>query len=249
MGRRILHWLVGAGALLPAGCETFDGAIFDERLRRATFDAYVDTIEAQFGGLGAAGVSGDDLRARYRAAAVDADTPAAFYGILRALLSDLDDPHAGLTVSPRFWVGPVAEPEWIQFVEHEGAVHAGLPRRNVRGAKEALAARAEWLEGCGAPHVSALTQTSAAAFLRASAAFGPSHPDGEQARLRALTEPLAWFPLLAVDGVPVESAHDAELLVRGSLGSIVRLEVRSGAGGSRELGALRNAGVFEGLEP
>ena len=184
MGRRILHWLVGAGALLPAGCETFDGAIFDERLRRATFDAYVDTIEAQFGGLGAAGVSGDDLRARYRAAAVDADTPAAFYGILRALLSDLDDPHAGLTVSPRFWVGPVAEPEWIQFVEYEGLVHAGLPRPSVRGFEEAVAARAGWLKDCGASDVSDLSQATAAAFLRASAAFGPGHPGGERARLR-----------------------------------------------------------------
>ena len=153
--RRLLR-LAAACSLCAAGCKSFDGAVFDERLRGATFDAYVETIETQFEGLEPAGISVDELRARYRSAAVGSATPAAFYAVLRALLADLDDPHAGLTVSPRFWNGPVAEPEWIQFVELEGVVHAGLPRRNVRGFEEAVVARAGWLargfanEGIGA---------------------------------------------------------------------------------------------------
>ena len=55
-------------------------------------------------GTGPAGISVEELRSRYRSA-VGSATPAAFYGVLRALLADLDDPHAGLTVSPRFWTG------------------------------------------------------------------------------------------------------------------------------------------------
>ena len=246
--RRLLR-LAAACSLCAAGCKSFDGAVFDERLRGATFDAYVETIETQFGGLEPAGISVDELRARYRSAAVGSATPAAFYAVLRALLADLDDPHAGLTVSPRFWNGPVAEPEWIQFVELEGVVHAGLPRRNVRGFEEAVVARAGWLADCGVLDISELSQEGAAVFLRSSAAFGARHPGGEDARLDALAEPLSWLPLIAVDGVRVESAHDAELLVRGALGSIARLEVPTASGGSRPFGAVRNAGVFEGLEP
>lgn len=248
MGRQFLFQAGAAIVFCAAGCKSFDGTVFDERLRGATFDAYVETIETQFEGLGPAGVRVDELRARYRAAAVDASTPAAFYGVLRALLSDLDDPHAGLTVSPRFWTGPVAEPEWLRFVELDGVVHAGLPGRNAREFDEALRARARWLESCNASEVSDLAPRSAAAFLRASAAFGPSFPGSERARLQALTEPLTWWPLLSVDGVRVETAHDAELLVRGSLGSIARLEVKSASGNSRHLGLLRNAGVLEGHE-
>lgn len=246
MSGRVLLWLAVTSALSTAGCKSVDGTVFDERLRQATFDAYVDTIETQFEGLDPAGVSAEDLRSRYRVAAVEASSPAAFYGVMRALLSDLDDPHAGLTVSPRFWSGPVAEPEWVQFVELDGRVHAGLPSPNVRSIEEALAARAGWLESCGATDVSDLSPARAAAFLRASAAFGPNHPGSEGERLRALAEPLEWWPLASVDGVSVETAHDAELLIRGALGSVARLEVTSAAGGRMHLGLLRNAGVFEG---
>ena len=172
MARRVFLGFAAASALWIASCKSYDSGVFDERLRGATFDAYVNTIDDQFGGLGPAGVSVEQLRDRYRAAAVGSATPAAFYGVLRALLADLDDPHAGLTVSPRFWSGPVAEPEWIQFVELDGSVHVGLPGRNVRGLDEALSARAEWLLSCGATDASTLSTTEAANFLRASAAFG-----------------------------------------------------------------------------
>ena len=80
------------GPLLHHGLQGFDAAVFDQQLRVATFDAYVDTIETQFEGRESAGVSAALLRSRYRDAAVEASTPAAFYGVLRALLSDLDDP-------------------------------------------------------------------------------------------------------------------------------------------------------------
>lgn len=246
MAPRALLWLAAACLGCITGCRGFDAAVFDQQLRVATFDAYVDTIEAQFEGLESAGVSAALLRSRYRDAAVEAPSPAAFYGVLRALLSDLDDPHAGLRVSPRFWAGPVAEPEWVQFVEYDGQVHIGLPHRNTREFEAAVAEREAWLEAAGASDVSELTPVKAANLLRSSAAFGPEHPGTERARLRALTEPLAWMPLLSVDGVTVETAHDAELLIRGSLGSLARLTVITPDGWIARLGALRNAGVFEG---
>ena len=245
MAPRVLLWLAAAGLCCITGCRGFDSAVFDQQLRVATFDAYVDTIETQFEGLGPAGVSAAVLRSRYRDAAVEASTPAAFYGVLRALLSELDDPHAGLTVSPRFWAGPVAEPEWVQFVELDGTVHLGLPRRNVREFEAAVSHREACLEGAGGRDASGLAPVRAAKLLRASAAFGPTHPGGERARLRALTEPLVWMRLLAVDGVAVETTHDAELLIRGALGSLARLVVIAPGGGITQLGALRNAGVFE----
>lgn len=249
MAPQVLRWLAAASLGCIAGCKAFDAAVFDQQLRVATFDAYVDTIETQFEGLGPAGVSADELRSRYRVAATEAATPAAFYGVLRALLSELDDPHAGLMVSPRFWTGPVAEPEWVQFVEVEGRVHIGLPRRSVREFEEAAAERARLFDAAGARDASQLTPITAAMFLRRSAAFGFTHPGGERARLRALAEPLQWMPLCEVDGVAVETTHDAELLIRGALGSLARLTVSSPAGTRACLGVLRNAGVFESDRP
>lgn len=219
--------------------------MFDERLRRATFDAYVATIGTQFEGLAPAGVTVEDLRVRYAEDAVRSATPAAFYGVLRALLADLDDPHAALRVSPRFWSGPVAEPEWIQFVEVEGRVHAGLPEPSIRTMDEAERARSRWLVEIGAPSLADLDARGIAAFLRASAAFGPRFAGRERARVRALTRPLRWLPLVAIDGREVETPHDAELLVRGALGSIARLRVEDPGGSTAVLGAVRNAGVFE----
>lgn len=240
---------LGAAALGSVSCRSYDAQVFDARLRQATFDAYVETIETQFEGLGPAQVTIAELRARYEELARRSATPAAFYGVLRALLADLDDPHAALTVSPRFWSGPVAEPEWIQFVEAEGRVHAGLPAQSIRSIDAAERALSSWLVELGVRSLADLDPAGAASFLRTSAAFGPRFPGTESERIRALTEPLTWWPLESIDGHPVESPHDAELLIRGALGSIARLQVLDDRGAPLELGAVRNAGVFEDEEP
>ncbi len=96
------RWAVLLTAAVAA-CASYDPEVLDERLRGATFEAYVETIEAQFGGLGAAGVTGSELRERFAQPARGAETPAEFYGVLRQLLCSLRDPHATLSVSPRFW--------------------------------------------------------------------------------------------------------------------------------------------------
>lgn len=248
MGGEARRTVALAAMALLGACRTFDDGVFDERLRRATFDAYVETIETQFGGLDAAAVSAAELRDRYRSAALEAPTPAAFYGVLRALLADLDDPHAVLQVSPRFWVGPVAEPEWIQFARDLGGVAVGVPAPSLRTLTEALRARDRWLAELDATELHELDTLGIARLLRRSAAFGPRFAGDEFDRTAALSEPLVWMRLVAVDGRPVETPHDAELLVRGALGSIARLDVELEGGEGAVLGLLRNAGVFENDE-
>ncbi len=241
-----------------SACQSFDPARFDSRLRAATVDAYVDAIRTQFGGLEAAGVSADELAARYRRAAIDAETPSRFYGVLRALLADLDDPHASLRVSPRFWNGPVAEPEWIQFARSRGSVWVGVPAGVLRTEAEMAIAQAEWLEASlggalqGARDASQLDPIQLAYFLRRSAVFADSmrsdrhvdrriDPWESAADLRA---PLRWFQLHSIDGQVVESPHDAELFARGGLATVATLGVTI-EGRPQTLALLRNAGVFE----
>lgn len=225
-----------------AACRTFDPDVFDERLRRATVDAYVDAIATQFGGLAAAEVTVDDLARRYRDQAIGAATPAAFYSVLRRMLADLDDPHATLTVSPQFWSGPVAEPEWIQFAASRGRVWVGIPAGSLRSPAQLEIAIEEWLAAEGATQLSDLDAAGIAGFLRRSTAFG-----GQGSSPRAFSAPLEWLPVVSIDGAFVESPHDGELLVRGALGSTVRVEVHDGEG-VLEISLVRNAGVFEEAE-
>ena len=220
-------------------CRSFDPNVFDARLRRATVDAYVDAIETQFGGLAAAEVTVDDLARRYRDQAIGAATPAAFYSVLRRMLADLDDPHATLKVSPQFWNGPVAEPEWVQFAASRGRVWVGIPAGSLRSPRQLESAIEGWLAAEGAEQLSDLDATGIAGFLRRSTAFGE---DGVSPR--AFTAPLEWLPVDSVDGAPVESPHDGELLVRGALGSTVRIDVRDGEE-VFTIALVRNAGVFE----
>ncbi len=235
MGSRC--WLMGL-VLWAASCASIDPNVFDERLRSATFRAYVGAIEAQFGGLQAAGVTADQLRSRYAERAAEAESPAAFYRVLSEMLADLDDPHAVLRVSPRFWHAPVAEPEWSQFVMSRGSVWVGLPRRSVRRPAELAAAMEEWQRPFGGKTLSELEPLEISALLRSSAAFGGR---GGMAEAR---EPLEWLRLRTIDGVEVETPHDAELIVRGALCSTVTFGVDVG-GVPATIALIRNAGVFE----
>ncbi|QDV07393.1 Peptidase family S41 [Planctomycetes bacterium Poly30] len=221
-----------------ASCATVDPSVFDERLRTATFRAYVGAIETQFGGLEAAGVSADDLRERYGSRAASAESPAEFYRVLSEMLADLDDPHAVLRVSPRFWQAPVAEPEWTQFVLSRGSVWVGLPALSIRSREELALAVADWTRSFGPRALGDLEPDEVALFLRRSAAFGG--PGG----IAAAREPLEWLRLRRIDGFPVETPHDAELVVRGALGSTVEFEVDL-EGTPVTIALLRNAGVFE----
>lgn len=226
-------------ATAAAACASYDPAVLDERLRGATFDAYVETIEVQFGGLEAAGVTGDDLRDRFGGPARDAETPAAFYGVLRRMLCALRDPHASLSVSPRFWDGPVAEPEWSRFARDGEAMLMGAPARAWLPLDRALERRRAVLAELGASGVDDLDGRGLAQFLRTTAAFGGS--SGSERR-----GPLAWRRVLSIDGAPVRSPHDGELLGRGAVGSIARVRCAGIDGGPAvTYGLLRNAGVFE----
>lgn len=218
-----------------SSCAGYDAKVFDERLRAATVDRYIEAIERQFGGLAPAELEPGMLAKRYRDAAIAAATPAAFYGVLREMLADLDDPHASLRVSPRFWSGPVAEPEWTRFVRASGQVMVGMPEGSIRTEAELEAARSRWVEAVGGASVEALDTEGLADVLRASAVYGGA--GGFDAAL----EPLVWMPVEAIDGVPVESPHDAELLSRGALLSTAVFTVGPGEG----VALIRNAGVFE----
>jgi len=228
--------------LLTAACASYDERVFDERLRGATFDAYVRTIDAQFDGLADAGWSASRLRAAYRDAAVEASDPADFYGVLRQVLAELDDPHASLTVSPRFWTGPVAEPEWSQLQLVDDRLMLGVPATSLRRPVQLREDIAAWVDELGAESLADLDRRGIAEFLRMSAAFGSR---GILLDRSARIRPLAWVEVASVDGFEVETPHDAELLLRGALGSVATIEVRSSNGALRTLALLRNAGVFE----
>ncbi|MEM9803231.1 MAG: S41 family peptidase [Planctomycetota bacterium] len=236
--RRVLAGLASVAALLALGCRSFDPDVFDERLRAATVDAYVDAIETQFGGLEAAGLESGDLRERYREEAIAAETPAVFYAVLRAMLADLDDPHATLRVSSRFWAGPVAEPEGVRFVRSRDAIWIGAPGPSLRTDDELDDAMSRWLSSLGASSLAELDQRETATLLRLSSAYGADD------RAWLLAAPLVWLRVHSIDGVAIETPHDAELMARGDLGTRARVVVEGRAGPTR-LALLRNAGVFE----
>ena len=223
--------LVALSAALPA-CRTHDPMVLDERLRAVTLDAYVAVIERQYGGLARTGVTGDELRARFGPPARAATEPDAFYRVLRGMLRELDDPHASLTESPRFWNGPLAEPERAQVVCSGGALWLSLPEASLRTRAELEAELARWLEGIREGVEAGAATASATLLVRsASASAGRG---GTATR---------WLELAEVDGVPVEEPHGAGLLLKGRLGSVVEV---SGVLEGREvtLALLRNAGSF-----
>ena len=197
---------IAAWVLLVASCASVDPNVFNEALRTATFRAYLGAIEAQFGGLEAAGVTAGELRDRYRKRAMAAQSPESFYRVLSEMLADLDDPHAVMRVSPRFWDAPVAEPEWSQFVMSRGSVWVGLPRRSVRSPEDYAESLGVWLRPFGGKPLGEFEPLEIAALLRRSAAFSG------RGGLASAREPLAWLRLRAIDGIEIESPHDAELV-------------------------------------
>lgn len=230
-GARGLRGPAAAALAWLAACQGLDTSVLDERLRAATVESYVAVIDAQFGGLEAAGVSADGLRDRYAHEARAAASPGEFYRVLKELLCELDDPHASLAVSARFWEGPVAEPEGTQCMRHGNDLWLALPEASVRTRAELQGELSGWLEGIegeverGAPRASARLLVRSAAAAR----FG-----GERTR---------WLRLSAVDGVAVERPHAAEMLLEGRLGSIVEVEVELDGAPTR-LALMRNAGSF-----
>lgn len=230
---------IAAWVLLVASCASVDPNVFNEALRTATFRAYLGAIEAQFGGLEAAGVTAGELRDRYRKRAMAAQSPESFYRVLSEMLADLDDPHAVMRVSPRFWDAPVAEPEWSQFVMSRGSVWVGLPRRSVRSPEDYAESLGVWLRPFGSKPLGEFEPLEIAALLRSSAAFSG------RSGLASAREPLAWLRLRAIDGIEIESPHDAELVVRGPLCSTVEFQVDL-EGVPATIALMRNAGVFEG---
>ncbi|MEM6571705.1 MAG: S41 family peptidase [Planctomycetota bacterium] len=230
--------ILALAALAAASCRSYDPDVFDERLRAATVDAYVEAIETQFGGLEVAGLSEGDLRERYRDAAIAAPTPAVFYAVLRAMLADLDDPHATLRVSSRFWSGPVAEPELVRFVRSRGEVWMGAPPSSLRSEEELDLAMESWLDVLGAEELDELDQRGTAELLRMSAA------SNEFRTPWTAQEPLVWLRVRTIDGVEIETPHDGELMARGDLGTRARIVVETPRG-ALDLALLRNAGVFE----
>ena len=222
----------GAGLLVAfatLACRSVDESVLDARLRAASVDAYLGFLDEEFGGFDAAGVTLESLRDRHRAEAIDAARPEDFYAVLRAMVAELQDPHAGLVVSERFWPGPISIPERVSTTHWGGGVWLTLPRQSIRDPEEMAAALDGWLdgirEGLGAGDPGAI-----ACLLARSAA----PPEG-------LHPPMAWLELQSVSGQPVTSTHGALLLLEGPLGSTVEITgLLDGA--EVTLGLLRNAG-------
>ncbi len=227
--RRIVAFLGLTVLLGVASCRSLDENVLDERMRAATVDAYLSFIEDEFGGFATAGTSLEGLRDRHRSAAVAATRPEDFYGTLRRMVVDLDDPHATLVASERFWKGPVALPEQLAAMFAGDDVWLALPGESVRTPAQLSAALEGWLEGVADAAAAGDPAASAQVLVRSAIA---------QAGAGA---PLRWMILEAVDGVPVRSPHGALLLLEGALGSCV--QVTGTLDGARvTLGLFRNSG-------
>src|SRR5262245_14894784 len=83
---------------LAAGCASYDPAVFDERLRAATFDTYWEALADDYPYFELKGIDWPQVRERYRDRAVHASTRIAFYHVLARMLSELDDWHVRLDV-------------------------------------------------------------------------------------------------------------------------------------------------------
>lgn len=115
------------GALALASCSSIDPEVFDERLRRETFDLYVDEIDLRFGGWGSAGVDPEALIERHREAALSADEPEAFYDVLERMLLDLHDPHAQLGASIHHGTSRPSRPDRVRVARFGGRWYMGFP--------------------------------------------------------------------------------------------------------------------------
>lgn len=118
-----------AGLVLLAGCAVPDPAVFDERLRAATFDHHARAIALQLE-ASRADCSEPHLAAAFRARALAAATPAEFRALLVDLLLSLQDPHADFEPADQPWqqvrlgsrtVLDDAEPEFAEVVRSDGS--------------------------------------------------------------------------------------------------------------------------------
>jgi len=234
-GRACGPWSVLGLTLCAWACQSYDAAVLDDRLRAATVDAYLAVIEEDFGGLAEAAVSVPGLSARYRDAAIAAERPEAFYGVLRQLLAELDDPHASLRAPARFWEGPVALPERVAVMAEGDVVWLAVPKGSVRTGAELRVALGGWLDGLEEELAEGRAEASAQLLMRSALAeVGTGAP-------------FEWMVLDAIDGVPIESAHAGRLLLPGALGSVVEVSGAM-AGEPVTLALFRNSGSFTTAE-
>jgi hypothetical protein len=192
-------------------------------------DAYFRFLDAEFGGLEAAGVNLDSLRERHRAEVIGATDPASFYAALRRVVVELGDPHAEIEESERFWRGPLALPEQARPMSAGDDLWLALPESSIRTPDELAVSLEEWLEGIGSG-VGAGDPEAVALLLARSAS-----PAGDGGA------PRVWLQLEEVDGQRVRSPHGASLLLAGPLGTTVEVAgVMDGV--DVTLGLFRNTG-------
>jgi hypothetical protein len=87
-----------SGHRLAAGCASYDPAVFDERLRAATFDTYWEALADDYPYFELKNIDWAQARERYRDRAVHATTRIGFYHVLARMLSELDDWHVRLDI-------------------------------------------------------------------------------------------------------------------------------------------------------
>ena len=204
-------WRCCAGFVLLAGCAVPDPAVFDERLRAATFDQHARAIALQLE-ASRADCSEARLRAAFRARALAATTPAEFRAVLVDLLLSLQDPHADFEPADQPWqqvrlgsrtVLDDAQPEFADVVRSDGS----------------------WWIASRPPLATASTELGP----RLLASSGD-----------AAVAPL-WQRLEAIDGRAIRSRNDAQLLLRGPLLRPVQATVIGTQGERTTLELPRNA--------
>jgi hypothetical protein len=200
-----------AGFVLLAGCAVPDPAVFDEKLRAATFDHHARAIALQLE-ASRADSSESSLRAAFRARALAATTPAEFRAVLVDLLLSLQDPHADFEPADQPWqqvrlgsrtVLDDAQPEFAEVVRSDGS----------------------WWIASRPPLMTASTELGP----RLLASSGD-----------AAVAPL-WQRLEAIDGRAIRSRNDAQLLLRGPLLRPVQATVIGTQGERTTLELPRNA--------
>lgn len=113
--------------LVFVSCSSVDPEVFDERLRRATFDLYVDEIDLRFGGWNSAGVEVEELITRHRETALAADEPEQFYDVLERMLLDLHDPHAQLVAPEHHRATRPSRPDRVRVARFGEEWYLGFP--------------------------------------------------------------------------------------------------------------------------
>lgn len=194
-----------------ASCSVHDPAVFDARLRAATFDHHAQAIGLQLG------TSRDEftesrLAATFRARAVAAATPGEFERVLVDMLLSLRDPHADLVPADQPWQRLTlgsreaiddAQPEFADVVWSDGSWWIAVRKPTSTPSKE-------------------LGQRLLASSGDASAA--PT-----------------WQRLVALDGRAIHSRNDAQLLLRGPLLQPVQATLADATGAHSVVELPRNA--------